>query len=112
MGSCNVYVVRNLYIGPPFFPPSQKKKKQLGCKSCNKTHVGQPKKLLSIRRDERKNNFNLTNKKYHNVISKNRTENIDEDGKPHEFDWNNIQMLRKENNLYKHLFAEMVFIKK
>ena len=46
------------------------------------------------------------------MISKHRTENIGEDGKPHEFYWNNIQLLHKENNLYKRLFAEMVFIKK
>ena len=43
---------------------------------------------------------------------KHRTENIGEDKEPHDFDWNNIQILHKENNLYKRLFAEMIYIKK
>ena len=45
------------------------------------------------------------------MISKHRTENI-EDGRPHDLDWNNIQILHKENNLYKRFFTEMVFIEK
>ena len=73
-----------------------------GTLSCDKTYVGQTKRLLNIRRDEHKNNFNLKNKKYHNVITKHRTENIlGENEVPHDFDWNNIQIFHKENNLYK-----------
>ena len=37
------------------------------------------KKLLNIRREEHKNNFNLKNKKYPNLISKHRTENVGDD---------------------------------
>ena len=85
---------------------------KLECISCDKTYVGQTKRLLNIRRDEHKNNFNLKNKKYHNVITKYRTENIGEDEIPHDFDWNNIRILHKENNLYKRLFAEMIYVKK
>ena len=79
--------------------------------SCDKSYVWQTKRLLNIRREEHKNNFNLKNKKYHNVITKHRTENIGEDEEPHDFDWNNIQSLHTENNLYKRLFAEMIYIK-
>ena len=85
---------------------------KLECISCDKTYVGQTKRFLNIRRDEHKNNFYLKNKKYHNVITKHRTENIGEDEVPQDFDWNNIQILHKENNLYKRLFAEMIYIKK
>ena len=85
---------------------------KLECISCDKTYVGQTKRLLNIRRDEHKNNFNFKNKKYHSVITKHRTENIGEGEIPHDFDWNNIQILHKENNLYKRLFAEMIYIKK
>ena len=46
------------------------------------------------------------------MISKHRTENIGEDEEPNDFDWNNIQIIHKENNLYKRLFAEMIYIKK
>ena len=85
---------------------------KLECISCDKTYVGQTKRLLKIRRDEHKNNFNLKNKKYHNVITKHRTENIGDHEVPHDFDWNNIQIVYKENNLYKRLFTEMIYIKK
>ena len=85
---------------------------KLECISCDKTYVGQTKRLLNFRREEHKNNFNLKNKKYHNVITKHRTENIEEDEVPYDFDWNNIQILHEENNLYKRLFAEMIYIKK
>ena len=85
---------------------------KLECISCDKTYLGQTKRLLNIRREEHKNNFNLKNKKYHNVIAKRRTENRREDEVPHDFDRNNIQILYKENNLYKRLFAEMINIKK
>ena len=54
----------------------------------------------------------MKNKKYHNVITKHRTENIGEGEIPHDFDWNNIRILHKENNLYKRLFVEMIYIKK
>ena len=64
-----------------------------------------------MRREEHKNNFNLKNKKYHNVISKHWTKSIGGDEQPHDFDWN-IQILHKENNLYNRLFAEMIYIKK
>ena len=57
---------------------------KLECLSCDKTYVGQTKRLLNIRREEHKNNFNLKNKKYHNVITKHRTENIGEDEEPHD----------------------------
>ena len=46
---------------------------KLECISCDKTYVGQTKRLLNIRREEYKNNFNLKNEKYHNVITKHRT---------------------------------------
>ena len=46
------------------------------------------------------------------MISKHRTESIAKDEEPHDFDWNNIQILHKENNLYKRLFAEMIYIRK
>ena len=59
---------------------------KLECTSCDKTYVGQTKRLLNIRREERKNNFNLKNKKYHNVISKHGTVNVGDDEKPHDFD--------------------------
>ena len=79
---------------------------------CDKTYVGQTKTLLNIRREKHKNNFNFENKKYHNFITKHRTENIGEGEEPHDFYWNNIQILHKENNLFKRLFAEMIYIKK
>ena len=79
---------------------------------CDKTYIRQTKRLLNIRREEHKNNFNLKSKKYYNVISKHRNENIGEYEEPHDFDWNNIQILHKENNLYERLFAEIIYIKK
>ena len=85
---------------------------KLECISCDKTYVEQTKRLPNIRRKQHKNDFNLKSKKYHNVISKHRTENVGEDEEPHDFYWNNIQILHKENNLYKRLFAEMIYIKK
>ena len=85
---------------------------KLECIPCDTTYVGQRKRLLNIRREEHKNNFNLKKKKYHNEISKQRTENIEEDEEPHDFYWNNIQILHKENNLYGRLFAEMIYIRK
>ena len=55
---------------------------KLECISRDKTYVRQSKRLLNIRREEHKNNFNLKIVKYHNVITKHRTENIGDDEEP------------------------------
>ena len=46
------------------------------------------------------------------MILKHRTWNVADDEKPHDFEWNNIKILHKENNIYKRLFAEIIYIKK
>ena len=54
--------------------------------------------------NEHINNGKL-NEKYHNVLTKHKSHS------KHEFRWNDIKILHRENNYYKRLFAEMVFIK-
>ena len=45
------------------------------------------------------------NSNYHNVITKHIVEDRD-----HNFNWNKIQIIHKENNLSKRLIAEMIFM--
>ena len=68
--------------------------------------MGQTKRLLKIRCNEHRNNIKL-NSKYHNVITKHIVVN-----RHHNFNWNKIQIIHKENNLSKRLIAEMIFMKK
>ena len=79
---------------------------KIQCQSCPKNYVGQSKRLLQTRCNEHENNKNL-NPKYHNAITKHLLDNEN-----HKFNFDNVQILHKENKLSKRLFAEMCFIKK
>ena len=54
--------------------------------------------MLFVRCDEHKKNINL-NEKYHNVVTKHRINNQNDTGSQHNFDWDNIKILHKENFL-------------
>ena len=66
---------------------------KINCVICGKSYVGQTKRLLKIRCNEHIKNIKL-NSKYHNVITKHIIENRD-----HNFKWEKIQKIHKENNL-------------
>ena len=72
------------------------------CRQCKRTYIGQTGRLLKTRRNEHLNNTNL-NEKYHNVVSKHKLEFN------HDFNWDNLQILHKENNYCKRCLAENVF---
>ena len=72
---------------------------KINCEICGKIYVGQTKRQLKIRCNEHINNIKL-NSKYHNVITKHIIENRD-----HNFNWEKIQIIHKENNLPKRLIA-------
>ena len=82
---------------------------KINCKNCPITYVGQTKRLLKTRAGEHKKNIKLS-PTYHNVISKHTLEHNGE----HEFDYDydNIQILHRENHFHKRSFAEMVYIQK
>ena len=61
--------------------------------------------MLRTRQNEHRNNIKL-NEKYHNVVSKHILE-FD-----HDFDWDNLLILHKENNYFKRCLAEIFYIKK
>ena len=67
--------------------------------------MGQTKKLLKTRHNKRKNNIKL-NSKYHNVGGKHIIENCN-----HNFVWEKIRIIHKENNLSKRLIAELIYLK-
>lgn len=83
---------------------------KLSCLSCSKTYVGQTGRYLSIRCEEHKNNIRL-NEKYH-VITQQKMQHSVGDIFTHEFDFDNIKILHKENNEFKRLVGEMFFVKK
>ena len=62
-------------------------------------------RLLKTRCSEHKNNKNLK-PELHNVITKHQLQ------ENHEFDWENVQILRREKNLNKRNIAEMFYVKK
>ena len=75
------------------------------CKDCDAAYVGQTKRQLSTRvrehrSDIKKSSGNLS------VISLHRI------NEGHEFDWDNVKILDRENNLNKRLTSEMLYIKK
>ena len=74
---------------------------------CGKSYVGQTKGSLHIRRDEHKKNIKLKEKD-HNVVSRHLS--LYYDGDSNFINWENTEILHQETNIYKRLFAEMVFI--
>ena len=65
---------------------------KLICKRCKVTYVGQTIRLLNTRVHEHKKNLGRKCN-YHNVLSDHRKEYAD-----HDFDWNNVEILRSECN--------------
>ena len=63
---------------------------KIDCKNCDKTYVGQKKRLLETKVNEKQKNQNY-NEKYHNIISKHIEEN-----NGHNIDWENVNILHKE----------------
>ena len=57
------------------------------------TYLGKTKRRLLIRCDEHKKNINV-NEKYYNVDTKHRVNNKNYTGMQHDFDCNNIKILR------------------
>ena len=80
---------------------------KIDCKDCDKTYVGQTKRLLLTRTEEHEKNIKLKAPQ-HNVITKHILEHNHE----HQFDFTNTQILHKEANFFKLSFAEMVYIDK
>ena len=78
---------------------------KITCKQCKETYIGQTGRLLRTRGNEHSNNIEL-NEKYHNVVSKHILE-FD-----HDFNWNNLLILHKENNYFTRCLAEIFYIKK
>lgn len=83
---------------------------KLDCQNYEKTYVGQTKRLLSTRKSEHLTNFNYYEKN-HNVVSKLEND-MRRNGPPHEFYWENIQIIHKEKNCKRRCVEKMVFIKK
>ena len=67
---------------------------KITCRQCKRTYIGQTGGLLKTRRNEHLNNINLI-EKYHNVVSKHKSKYN------HDFNWDNLQILHKENNYSK-----------
>ena len=65
---------------------------KINCETCGKSYVRQTKRLLKTRCNEH-NNIKL-NSKYHNIITEHIIEIYD-----HNFDWDKIRIIHKENNL-------------
>ena len=78
---------------------------KITCKQCNKIYIGQTGRLLRTRRNEHRNNIKLS-EKYHKVVSKHILE-FD-----HDFNWDNLLILHKENNYFKRCLAKIFYIKK
>ena len=78
---------------------------KITCEQCERTYIGQTGRLLKTRRNEHRDIINL-NEKYTNVISKHKLEYN------HNFNWDNLQILHKENNYFKLRLAEMFYMKK
>ena len=79
---------------------------KVDCKNCSNTYVGQTKRLLETRVCEHQKNQNR-NQKYFNVLTK----HIKNMNNEHHMIWENVDVLHKEYNWKKRLFAEMVYIK-
>jgi len=78
---------------------------KISCNECDATYVGQTKRQLQTRIKEHKSDINKPTSSP-SVISQHRlTHN-------HEFDWNNIKILDKEQTYHKRLISEMIHIKK
>jgi len=74
------------------------------CNNCNVSYVGQTKKQLKTRINEHVKNITSDESK-HSVITKHILD------KNHTFDWQNVKILDFENNYFKRLIAEMIYIK-
>ncbi|KAI4459402.1 tgf-beta family [Holotrichia oblita] len=78
---------------------------KLDCKDCNKCYIGQTKQYLKKR---------IYNHQYtvtHNVTAETALSKHSKDRR-HNFDFQNIKILKKENNYKKRLIYEMIYIKK
>jgi len=74
------------------------------CNNCNASYVGQTKRQLKTRINEHVKNI-VQNESKHSVITKHIL------GKNHTFDWLNVKILDFENNYFKRLVSEMIYMK-
>lgn len=77
---------------------------KITCKNCEASYVGQTRRFLNTRVLEHKNHI-TRNTTQHSVITDHRI------SESHDFDWDNVEILDKENVLNKRL-SEMIFIRK
>jgi len=78
---------------------------KLDCVDCEKVYIGQTKRHLETRVKEHRNNIKNASGNY-SVVTNHRL------SYDHEFEWDNVSILHKENNRRKREIAEMFFIKK
>jgi len=76
----------------------------ISCNNCNASYVGQTKRQLKTRINEHVKNITLDESK-HSVITKHILD------KNHTMDWQNAKILDYENNYFKRLISEMIYIK-
>jgi len=74
------------------------------CNNCNASYVGQTKRQLKTRINEHVKNI-ASDESKHSVITKHIL------NKNHTFDWQNAKILDFENNYFKRLIVEMIYIK-
>ncbi|KYN24384.1 hypothetical protein ALC57_04021 [Trachymyrmex cornetzi] len=78
---------------------------RLDCKDCDASYVGQTSRCVKVQMSEYKNHINR-NTSQTSVITEHKLQTS------HDFDWDNIKILNKENNWNKRLLSEMIYIKK
>lgn len=78
---------------------------KIDCNICDKTYIGQTKRYLKKRLKEHRDNTNVAPTDVNAIKEHMITYS-------HDFDWNNIKILNKEDNHRKRLIAEMAHIKK
>jgi len=78
---------------------------KLSCRDCDATYVGQTGRTLKTRITEHRNHINR-NTTTQSVITEHRI-NLS-----HEFNWDNVEILDKEQFLSKRLISEMIYIKR
>ena len=78
---------------------------KIDCKDCDASYVGQTGRCLKTRINEHKNHINR-NTTQHSVITQHRID------LGHDFNWDKVHILDKEQILHKRLLSEMIHIKR
>ncbi|KYN38921.1 hypothetical protein ALC56_06681 [Trachymyrmex septentrionalis] len=74
---------------------------KIDCKDCDASYVGQTGRCLKTRINEHKNHINR-NTTQHSVITQHRID------LGHDFNWDKVHILDKEQILHKRLLSEMI----